>query len=315
MFTVDLRLLTADPLVTVSRDTLVTLAKTASIFRAAMMADAIVGPLRGAASSSVIFMHGLGDSGAGWESNIRHVLAPKLPSTRFIIPTAVTQPVTVNGGMSMPSWYDIKSLSRSRASEECEGLDVSAARINALIKKELDSGIDAGSIALAGFSQGGALALWTALAYKGPVPLGGVCVLSGYLPRAHAASPSPAIADSLRVRLFHGDDDQVVNPEYAKDTLNRLRELGVKDMRLRTYRDLAHESNDTEMADLAGELVRMFAPPLTQDDIQGMNVKALKALLTDAGVERGKISACVEKSELVTLALETSVKVSLPVHR
>jgi lysophospholipase-2 len=271
------------------------------------MVDAVIGPLRGIpATSSVIFCHGLGDTSDGWAANIRHSLSPKLPSTRFILPTARTQPVTVNGGMPMPSWYDIKSLSRSRAAEECEGLDESAARLNALVLKEIEAGIEPKHVLLAGFSQGGALALWTALNYTGSVPLGGAFVLSGYLPRAHAVKPSVSVAHSLRVRLFHGDDDNVVNPEYAKDTLSKLRELGVNDLRLRTYAGLGHESNSIEMADFAQELMALLLPPPTADEIRAMSAKSLKGFLNDMGIDRGRISACVEKHELVDLALEIS---------
>ena len=266
--------------------------------------DVIIAPFSGgAATSSVIFLHGLGDTSAGWESSIRHELARKLPSTRFVLPTAKSQPVTVNGGMPMPSWYDIVSLSRSRAAEECAGLDESCERVLDLIEAEVQSGIAPKHIALSGFSQGGALALWTALHYKGPEPLGGAFVLSGYLPRSHACSPNSTVCRTTRVRLFHGDDDAVVQPEYARDTLKRLKELGVSSVSLKTYRDLGHESCDSEMTDFANEVVALFTPPPTLDDLQSMNVKSLKNFLAEAGVERSKINDCVEKQELLALAI------------
>lgn len=263
--------------------------------------DVIIAPLRGPASSSVIFLHGLGDTSEGWATQIRHDLAQKLPSTRFVLPTAKRQPVTVNGGMPMPSWYDIVSLSRSRATEECAGLDESFSRVLDLIEAEKKSGVAPKNIALCGFSQGGALALWSALHYQGAEPLGGAFVLSGYLPRSHACSPSQK---STRIRLFHGDDDAVVLPDYAQDTLRRLKELGVTSASLKTYRDLGHESCEAEMTDFANELAKLFTPPPTLDDLHGMNAKSLKTFLAEAGVERSKINDCVEKHELLALAVE-----------
>ncbi len=121
------------------------------------MADLTFG--RADATSAVILCHGLGDTGAGWEDTVRHALAPRLPNTRFVLPTAPSQPVTINGGARMPSWYDIESLSKSRALEKCAGLPASVERLRGLVADQVAKGIPENRVALVGFSQGGALSL------------------------------------------------------------------------------------------------------------------------------------------------------------
>eukprot|EP00750_Incisomonas_marina_P015656 INCI18420.2.p1 GENE.INCI18420.2~~INCI18420.2.p1 ORF type:complete len:232 (+),score=19.23 INCI18420.2:116-811(+) len=121
-------------------------------------------------------IHGLGDSARGWLDGAlmlwRHV-----PHCKMILPNAPVAPVTLNGGMRMPSWYDIVGGGGDRFSEPCAGLDESRARINALIDAEVASGIPASRIALAGFSQGGAMTLVCGLQY--PATLAGCLVMSG----------------------------------------------------------------------------------------------------------------------------------------
>ena len=120
-----------------------------------------------AATATIILMHGLGDTADGWESTAAELLGPALPYARFILPTAPTRPITVNGGMSMPGWYDIESLGAGRSMERAEGIGASRKRIMGLIRTQRDDGIPASRIILAGFSQGGAMSLFTGLHYPG----------------------------------------------------------------------------------------------------------------------------------------------------
>jgi len=206
--------------------------------------------------------------------------------------------------MACPSWYDIVSLSRSRSDEACAGLDESAARVHALAEAEIARGVAPARVALAGFSQGGALALWSALAWPRPdAPLGGAFALSGYLPRAHAAAPDARVAAATRARLFHGDADGVVAPAYAADSEARLRAVGVRDVALRTYAGLAHASSPEELADVVRELRALLEPPPTAAELRAASAKELKALLAEAGVARAEVAQCVEKSELLALAV------------
>ena len=88
-------------------------------------------------SATVIYMHGLGDTADGWSDSLADAIAPSLPHAKFILPTARSRPVTINGGLPMPAWYDIESLGRARTEERCEGIAESRARIEALIQKEV----------------------------------------------------------------------------------------------------------------------------------------------------------------------------------
>lgn len=110
-------------------------------------------------TSVVIWMHGLGDTADGWAS-----LMPSFgfTKTKFILPTAPNRPITINGGMPMPGWSDIYGLDASDE-EDAAGFSSSVDRINQIIEQELNAGIPSTSIIVAGFSQGGAVALQTAL--------------------------------------------------------------------------------------------------------------------------------------------------------
>ncbi|RHY30101.1 hypothetical protein DYB32_004611 [Aphanomyces invadans] len=123
-------------------------------------------------------MHGLGDTAHGWADSILHI-AQRLPHLKCVLPTAPTQPVTLNMGMAMPSWYDIRSLT-DREGDPCSGIDASRERIENIIQAEIDGGISPSRIVLGGFSQGGAMSLYTG--YQLDKALGGILVLSGYLP-------------------------------------------------------------------------------------------------------------------------------------
>jgi len=115
-------------------------------------------------------MHGLGDSSAGWESTA-DMLSDQCPHIKFIVPTAPTIPITLNGGMSMPGWYDIKSLGASdedlsptRVLDTCDGIEKSRAAVEAMLEAESRAtGLPYNRMMLGGFSQGGALSLYTGL--------------------------------------------------------------------------------------------------------------------------------------------------------
>ena len=117
------------------------------------------------ATAAIIFMHGLGDTAHGWLDVATDVFGPALPHARIVLPTAHTKPVTINGGMPMPSWYDIESLSGDRSRERCAGIDDSRKRVHALIGQQLKAGIAESRIVLAGFSQGGAMSVFVGLDY------------------------------------------------------------------------------------------------------------------------------------------------------
>lgn len=168
------------------------------------------------ANAAVIWMHGLGADGHDFEPVVPE-FDLRLPlSVRFIFPHAPLRPITINGGHVMRGWYDITELSSLRQ-EDATGVQASARAIEALIAQQIESGIPAQRIVLAGFSQGAAMALHSALRYA--QPLAGVIALSGYLPLA-AALEAEAHSANARTPIFlaHGNQDNVVPLRLAENT-------------------------------------------------------------------------------------------------
>lgn len=168
-------------------------------------------------SASVIWLHGLGADGYDFEPIVQKL---NLPNVRFILPHAPEMAVTRNNGYIMPAWYDLYGLTGSSKEDEA-GIKTSQNYINALIQKEIEKGIPSSRIVLAGFSQGGAIALHTALRY--PQTLGAVLALSTYLPLKStlAAEAHPANA-ATPIFMAHGIFDEVISLEMCKISLNLL---------------------------------------------------------------------------------------------
>lgn len=274
--------------------------------------DRIIEPLGGGpARSTVIMLHGLGDTAAGWFDTVKHELAPKLRETRWILPTAPSISVTMNMGMKMPAWYDIVSLAADRALEKCDGLPASVARVHALIEAQVAAGVPANKIILAGFSQGGATSLFAGLSWSGgadvSAAVGGVAVLSGYLPAANTLVASPQ-ALRARFHFWHGDEDRVVPLEYARDAEARVRALGAGDVAFSVERGMAHSASHEEIVALAAFFSRIAegggsesaAAPVTETDVRAMSSKELKSFLRSKNIDA---AGAVEKHELVSLAL------------
>ena len=208
-------------------------------------------------TGTVIFAHGLGDTAAGWADAIAMIAQrPGLSHVRFVLPTAPTQPVTLNMGMQMPSWYDIHGLAE-RADETCDGLDESQATIEAILRREAsEHGVPFSRIVLGGFSQGGALALWTGLQQQKQgasasaegtgTRLAGVLCMSGYLPRAHAFKCDD---NPPQVLICHGDADPMVKFQYAEATRDQLAAAAV-DVLFETYRGMEHCACREEIDDV-----------------------------------------------------------------
>lgn len=155
---------------------------------------------------SVIWLHGLGASGHDFEPVVPELgLDPQL-AVRFVFPHAPRIPVTVNGGMVMPAWYDILEMSLDRKVDVVQ-IEKSAAAIRVLIQREIEQGVNPENIVIAGFSQGGAVAYQTALTY--PQRLAGLLTLSTYL-AVEDTSNYTAINKDLPIKIDHGTQDPVV---------------------------------------------------------------------------------------------------------
>lgn len=177
-----------------------------------------------APDAAVVWLHGLGADGHDFEPLVPLLTWPGAPDIRFVFPHAPTRPVTINGGMVMRAWYDIISLTAGRDHDR-QGIAASVDQATALVRRERGRGIEPGRIVVAGFSQGGAIALQAALRY--PERLAGLVALSTYLllderleAEAHEANRG------LPVFFGHGTQDPMVPHRLGEMAAERLRALG-----------------------------------------------------------------------------------------
>lgn len=174
-------------------------------------------------NASVIWLHGLGADGYDFEPVVKQLLkSDALPNVRFILPHAPDIAVTLNNGYVMPAWYDIYGVIPVIEEDEA-GIKASQCYIDALIQTEIDRGISSERIVIAGFSQGGAIALHTALRY--PHRLAGVLALSTYLPLHSKLSTEANTANkSTPIFMAHGIFDDVISLEMSTASRNLLQD-------------------------------------------------------------------------------------------
>jgi len=162
----------------------------------------------------VIWLHGLGANGHDFEPIVGELNLPTSIRARFIFPHAPIQAVSLNNGVQMPAWYDIYGLEMN-SQEDNKGIANITEEIHALIQQQIDAGISADNIVLAGFSQGGALTLYAGLSY--PRPLAGLMALSCYLPlREQIESYAKNTTRELPIFMAHGNLDDVVPLAFAQ---------------------------------------------------------------------------------------------------
>ena len=179
-----------------------------------------------APDACVIWLHGLGDSGHGFAPIVPELKLPDSMAVKFLFPHASERPITINGGMRMRAWYDIKSLDfESRA--DLEGVKESAEQVEQLIKAQIESGIKAERIVLAGFSQGGVIALH--LAPRFSQKLAGVMALSTYMCEpALLSSEELDVNRETPIMMAHGEQDEVVPVFMGNAAFKTLNECGFK---------------------------------------------------------------------------------------
>ena len=172
------------------------------------MLDAIEVNTAAKPDAAIIWLHGLGADGHDFEPMVPEIVRRGERAWRFVFPHAPVRPVTINGGMSMPAWYDLKGLDR-RAAEDVAGFRETDSEIRKLIAKEGKRGIATTRIVLAGFSQGGAVSLYTAPRF--PEKLAGVMALSCYLPAQQSFAAERALAnEATAIFMGHGQGDTVL---------------------------------------------------------------------------------------------------------
>ncbi|MBX2835536.1 MAG: alpha/beta fold hydrolase [Gammaproteobacteria bacterium] len=203
---------------------------------------------------SVIWLHGLGASGHDFEPLIPELHLLKRPGVRFVFPHAPIRPITINNGAAMRGWFDITSLNFEQREVDKEGIQQSSEAVMELIANEISRGIRVENIVLAGFSQGGAIALQTAITCEHQV--GGVIALSTYLPNAEILSTMDESRRSLDVFMAHGTQDDVIRILFAERSLEALRTAGIEP-EWHTY-EMSHSVSGEEVADLEIWLKRKF---------------------------------------------------------
>ncbi len=177
-----------------------------------------------AADATVIFLHGLGDDGHGWSDMVGALELPTSSRVRFLFPHAPEQPVTLNGGYVMPAWYDLFDTDFELRAD-LAGVRATKERLEHLVAREEGRGIPANRIVLAGFSQGGAAALYAALRH--PFRLAGVAALSAYLIDSKRLVDEASTTNrGLPVFMAHGTEDDVVRFEWGETSRRVLEEAG-----------------------------------------------------------------------------------------
>jgi len=208
---------------------------------------------------SVIWLHGLGADGHDFEPIVPQLgLAGQL-SLRFVFPHAPMRPVTINGGMTMRAWYDILTLDRGGPQDET-GIRESGEQLRMLVQREHERGIPFEKLVLAGFSQGGAIALHTALRF--PHRLAGVMALSTYLPLTgsfdkEVAGRSDAQSKELPIFMAHGSFDPML-PMALGQHSHRLLENAGYEVEWHDY-PMAHAVCPEEIADIRSWLLYVYS--------------------------------------------------------
>jgi len=177
------------------------------------------------ADAAVVWLHGLGADGHDFEPVVPELRLPASMAVRFVFPHAPAIPVALNYGMVMPAWYDIAGPDLRRTQHDEPGIRRSAARVEALIARERERGVEAGRIVLAGFSQGGAVAIHTALRH--PERLAGLVALSTYLVLEDKLDAERSAANrDLPVLMCHGTIDPMVPEDRGRACRDKLTALG-----------------------------------------------------------------------------------------
>jgi phospholipase/carboxylesterase len=185
--------------------------------------DVVLSPAT-APSASVLVLHGLGADGWDFVPIVQELHLPDSLPVRFVFPHAPVRPITVNNGYEMRGWYDIRDFSIT-GREDVEGMTESADRISGYVRREGELGVPPERVVLAGFSQGGAVALHTGLRY--PERLGGIVALSTYLPfRSRVEAEISQTNRDVPILMCHGRHDSVVSYELGETSRDVLRDHG-----------------------------------------------------------------------------------------
>lgn len=182
--------------------------------------DSIIIETQPRPNAAIIWLHGLGADGNDFVPIIDQLQLPSDYAIRFIFPHAPVRPISINQGYHMPGWYDVSSLSIVE-NEDVDGIKESSAILKQLCQEQEADGIESGRIILAGFSQGGAIALHCGCRY--PRPLAGIMALSTYLalPETLADEISESAVETP-IFMAHGRQDEIVDYQYGVQSMEQL---------------------------------------------------------------------------------------------
>lgn len=208
-------------------------------------------PAAGRATAAIIFLHGLGDTGHGWAAAFP---LQGMDYVRTVLPTAEERPVTLNGGMRMPGWFDLTGLDESAADDE-PGILASMDRVNRIVDEQVASGIPEHRIVIAGFSQGGAIALTFGL--RTEKRIAGVIALSAWLP-LRRDYPQHLGGRSRDIEFFmgHGTADTVLSFRFGQTSAGFIQGLE-RHVSFHQYPGLTHSASPAEIADVQEYLNRV----------------------------------------------------------
>lgn len=185
--------------------------------------DAVIIEPKTSHQASVIWLHGLGADGHDFEPIVPELNLDSASGIRFIFPHAPKRPVTINNGMNMRAWYDIKAANL-RDLEDSESIIASSKLITQYIDAEIETGIESNKVILAGFSQGGAITLHAGLRYA--KPLAGLLALSTYLPLADRLEDEAVADKKLPIMMAHGISDPVIPVAHGRSSAEALKNQG-----------------------------------------------------------------------------------------
>jgi len=249
-------------------------------------------------SGLVVISHGLGDTAEGLV-DVGEMIASQFPHLKVILPTAPTQRVTMNMGMPMPSWYDITGLDE-RSNENCVGIQDSRTTLESILETEhVMTGLPYQRMVLMGFSQGGALSLFTG--FQLPQQLAGIVCLSAYVPAVSQLSMKHPQTPTLHC---HGMSDPLVTHAIAQKTKQLLLDRGATAYELKSYPGLQHSINMDELKDVKGFLSKVLPVDGTCNikvkEAKDMSVKELRVAIQKAGLSH-KAVGLFDKQEFVSL--------------
>ncbi|KAJ5078049.1 lysophospholipase-related [Anaeramoeba ignava] len=204
------------------------------------------------ADSTIFILHGLGDTGKGWV-DVANIITEKFPKTKVILPTAPTRAVTANMGMEMPAWFDIYGFSETSKRDD-DGIKKSSEILNKLIEEEVSK---SKKIIIGGFSQGGVIALYTAL-FLTKVKLDGVIGLSCFVP-VSKEKPQEILENNKETPFIicHGDSDSLIPLNWAERSAKFLQANDL-DVKFNVYKNLPHGISEQVIDDVLNWLSKIL---------------------------------------------------------